>query len=465
MNSPKLFDTPILWPTVFSWGTCVLTLAKWLQGRYPWAVEELFDKYDSDVVRVGPNEIAFRSPEAQHDIYMATVRNRETFVKTEFQDLGGDEPGVTAERDPEKHRNVAKQLTPAFSPRALHAQEVHVHRYVDLLIDQLDKHGGTSAAGVDMREWFDWLVLDIAGYMAWCYEFNNLKNAQTCVYLRESIQIGLFGTIRQVLKKFPLLFPLAPFFIPTSVTRTIPTWIQFNRKIVDERLSKRKELQGKDYFSWLLKDDSKIPSEEWLVAQSNVLLAAGFDPLTNILTSAVYFLCKTPRALERLSDEISGSFSTYEEIKAEKLQNAKYLQAVIDESMRLHTNAAFGLPRYSPGAVVDGDYIPKGVIVQNASFAATHCEKYFLKSREFWPERFLGPNDTWYEERFALYDNKKAFKPFSLGPRACPGREIGMMQARIALAKLIWTYEMELVNHQVDWERDSKLFLIWDRPE
>ncbi|TDZ31489.1 Cytochrome P450 monooxygenase BOA3 [Colletotrichum spinosum] len=437
---------------------------KWLQGRYPWAVEELFDTFGSEVVRVGPNEIAFRSPQAQHDIYMAAVRNRETFVKTEFQDLGGNEPGITAERDPEKHRVVAKQLVPAFSPRAMNSQEEDVHRYVDLLVQQLDKHGGTSLEGVDMRDWFDWLVLDIAGYMAWCHEFNNLRNAQTCVYLRESIQIGLFGTIRQVLKKFPLLFPLAPLFIPASVTRTIPTWIQFNCDIVAERLSKQEKLQGRDYFAWLLRDGSKAPTEEWLVAQSNVLLAAGFDPLTNILTSAVYYLCKTPRALNRLCGEVRNDFASYADIRAEKLQTKKYLQAVLDESMRIHTNAAFGLPRYSPGAVVDGEFIPKGVIVQNASFATTHSSKYFLRAREFWPERFLGPDDKWDEERFE-HDYRKAFKPFSQGPRACPGREIGMMQARITLAKLVWSYDMELLNQQIDWERDSKLFLIWDRPE
>ncbi|KAI6441278.1 hypothetical protein ACKVWC_010024 [Pyricularia oryzae] len=437
---------------------------KWLQGRYPWAIEELFETHSSEIVRVGPNEIAFRSPQAMHDIYMATVRNRETFVKTEFQDLGGKEPGITAERDPEEHRKVAKQLVPAFSPRAMLAQEQHVHRYVDLLVQQLDKHGGTSSKGVDMREWFDWLVLDIAGYMAWCHEFDNLKNSETCFYLRESIKIGLSGTIGQVLRKFPLLLPLAPFFIPASVARTIPTWMQFNRDIVAERLSKQEKLDGKDYFAWLLRDGSKPPSEEWLVAQSNVLLAAGFDPLTNILTAAVHYLCKTPRALERLCAEVRGEFSTYSEIRADKLQSQKYLQAVLDESMRIHTNAAFGLPRYSPGALVDGEYIPKGVIVQNASFATTHSPKYFLLPREFWPERYLGPDDRWYDQRFE-HDHKKAFKPFSIGPRACPGREIGMMQARITLAKLVWTYDMELLNPEVDWDKESKLFLIWDRPE
>ncbi|KAK1594657.1 cytochrome P450 [Colletotrichum navitas] len=438
--------------------------SKWLKGRYPWAVEELFNKYESEIVRVGPNELAFRSPEAQHDIYMATVRNRETFLKTDIQDLGGGEPGITAERDPEKHRVLAKQLTPAFSPRAMYAQETHVHRYVDLLVEQLAKHGGTSADGVNMTEWFDWLVCDIAGYMAWSHEFENLKYATPCFYFRESIKVGLFGTVRQVLKKFPLLYPLSPFFVPKSVSKTIPTWVRLNADIVSQRLLKRQELQGNDYFSWLLRNDEKLQSTEWLVAQSNVLVGAGFDPLTNVLTSALFYLCKTPRALDRLSQEIRGEFSSYSDIKAEKLQTKRYLQGVIDEAMRIHTPAAFGLPRHSPGALVDGEYIPKGVIVQNAQFAATHSPKYFLNPREFWPERFLPEGHEWYDKRFSLHDNSKVFKPFSQGPRACPGREIGMMQARVTLAKLVWTYDMELLNPETDWDRDIKLFFIYDRP-
>ena len=39
------------------------------------------------------------------------------------------------------------------------------------------------------------------------------------------------------------------------------------------------------------------------------------------------------------------------------------------------------------------------------------------------------------------------------------------MQARIVLAKLVWTYDMELLSKEVDWEKECKLFLIYERPE
>lgn len=108
-------------------------------------------------------------------------------------------------------------------------------------------------------------------------------------------------------------------------------------------------------------DDKDLPTEEWLLAQANVLIVAGFDPITNLLSALVYYLCRSPDKTQKLVKEIREAFSSYDEINADALQNLKYLQAVLDEGLRIHTNAAFGLPRLSPGAEVDGDYIPKGV--------------------------------------------------------------------------------------------------------
>jgi cytochrome P450 len=39
------------------------------------------------------------------------------------------------------------------------------------------------------------------------------------------------------------------------------------------------------------------------------------------------------------------------------------LHACLEESLRILPSNNMGLPRYSPGAMVDGQYIPKGVRV------------------------------------------------------------------------------------------------------
>lgn len=39
------------------------------------------------------------------------------------------------------------------------------------------------------------------------------------------------------------------------------------------------------------------------------------------------------------------------------------------------------------------------------------------------------------------------------------------VQAKAVLAKLIWTFDMELANgDDIDWERDCKLYALWVRP-
>ena len=39
------------------------------------------------------------------------------------------------------------------------------------------------------------------------------------------------------------------------------------------------------------------------------------------------------------------------------------------------------------------------------------------------------------------------------------------MQSRIVLAKMIWQFDWEWVNEgQVEWERDVKLYSLWEKP-
>lgn len=42
---------------------------------------------------------------------------------------------------------------------------------------------------------------------------------------------------------------------------------------------------------------------------------------------------------------------------------------------------------------------------------------------------------------------------------------MGYMQARILFAKMVWMFDWELLNKgEVDWERDLKLYAIWEKP-
>ena len=122
----------------------------WFSGRYPWTIEKVLEQY-GDVVRIAPNEVVFMRPQAAVDILMSGTKQRPTFIKTDFQHIGGEHAGIAADPDVEKHRAVRKMLAPAFNPRALKEQEPALHEHIDRFIRQLEKLG-TGEQGVDMRE-------------------------------------------------------------------------------------------------------------------------------------------------------------------------------------------------------------------------------------------------------------------------------------------------------------------------
>lgn len=151
------------------------------------------------------------------------------------------------------------------------------------------------------------------------------------------------------------------FLVPPSVVLTVPTLLRLNREETRRRLNQRENVKHADYFGQLLPVNGPDPTEDFLLAQANVFIVAGFDPMTNLLSSALYFMLTNSATLKRLTEEVREAFKEYGTITNDQLQRLKYLQGVMDEALRLHTNAAFGLPRVSPGAKVDRWYIPKGV--------------------------------------------------------------------------------------------------------
>ena len=158
------------------------------------------------------------------------------------------------------------------------------------------------------------------------------------------------------MKRFPLLYPLI-----FKMAATLPNLLKSQLQIVQDRVANRKRLKYPDYFSSLLPEDRPLPPDNNLVAQANHLIVDGSDPDTNLFTAAVHYLLENPNTYEWFKGEIRRSLISWDQIDNNTLQSPPYLHAVIEETLRLHTNGAFGSPRIGPGDTVDGHYIDKGV--------------------------------------------------------------------------------------------------------
>ncbi|KAK6206423.1 hypothetical protein LQW54_007716 [Pestalotiopsis sp. IQ-011] len=428
--------------------------ARWYtSGDWPFLSQELHRKY-GDVVRIGPNELSFNTPKALKDIYSHATKGQKKFLKSDFYDFAHGRPDIVAARDPAEHAVQRRQLAHAFSTKSLRGQEGIVQGYLDQFVDQMGKLS-VEKGSVEVGEAFNWLTFDIIGDLAFGESFGAVASGKTHFWVEVIMSSFFVMTLSNLRKRIPAMTLALPFLIPMSFLSNVKK----HKALTLEKTRKRISLgdMGRDdFFSNLLKTDGAL-DEQYLSNQANVLIVAGSETTATFLGAVTYFLLKNPESLAKLRQEVRGTFPTYDQINGDTATSLPYLEAVIEEGLRLFPPAAIALPRECPGVEIDGHWVPKGVIVSTNPYVMTRDARYWNRPDDFVPERWIGEGLSG--------DNRAASQPFSIGPRACLGINLAKVEMRLALAKLAWKYEWELVNKDVDLMKESKLFTLWQKPD
>ncbi|KAI9703016.1 MAG: hypothetical protein M1820_006007 [Bogoriella megaspora] len=440
----------------------------WFRGKWPWAVEEMLKKY-GNVVRVAPNEVVFATPQAAIDIYNPAIKHHETWLKTDIMDFGAGDGGFIWEQDPAKRREVGKKILPAFSAKAIKAKEPIVQEYVDFFVQKMKEISMSSPKGIILNQWLHWFAMDMSADLAYSREMHQMRDENNTEFLEILLGTNFLGTIMQVSKKFPILGRLSFLFTSPRVLLLLPKFFRMNAQAIQARIDNRGKTKHPDFFDFMLPKDTPEPTTKkqkvHLDQVALQLFIAGWDPMQLTLYGCFYFAFKSPNVLATLVTEIRSSFQRYGDINPGDLVGLKYLNACIHETFRCHTTIANGLPRQSPGAIVDGYYVPKGIVCEISYFAICRDSRYFRDPLEFRPERWLPTDHPKYDAKFAN-DDLKSFFPFGLGPRACTGKEIAWSQIRLFLAKVLWTFDLELLRGaDTNFDEHFSAHVMWYKPE
>lgn len=142
-------------------------------------------------------------------------------------------------------------------------------------------------------------------------------------------------------------------------------YVATSRRMAAERLAKRTNVPRFDIFSRLITDESREDAIDLLTAQAGTLAAGGTETTSSAMGVLTYYLLKNPQTLQRLQDELRTAFTTIDEITGRATQQCEYLNAVIEEGLRICAPIPFGLPRVVPpgGATIAGEFIPEGVSI------------------------------------------------------------------------------------------------------
>ena len=163
------------------------------------------------------------------------------------------------------------------------------------------------------------------------------------------------------------------------------------------------------------------------------MLLAGEDTTANTLAWMIYLLSRNPAALARATAEVRGiSVENYEQVS--RLQ---FIDACINETMRLKPVAPLLLLEAARATTVDGLEVPEGALLMCLMRAGAIDERRFPDAHQFEPERWLSGA--------AANSPKRVSMPFGAGPRLCPGRYLAILEMKMVMAMLLGGFEIDSV--------------------
>lgn len=127
-------------------------------GRLPYKVLELHQKY-GEVVRIGPNDLAFANPQAWQDIYglqSGRVQNRKDHFSYPVHNYDENVGDIIFGEDVQ-HARLRRLLAPGFTTAAVKDLSSMIESYGSLLITQLRKAVEKEPVQ-DLSHWFEWTV-------------------------------------------------------------------------------------------------------------------------------------------------------------------------------------------------------------------------------------------------------------------------------------------------------------------
>jgi unspecific monooxygenase len=327
-----------------------------------------------------------------------------------------------------KHQR--RTLAPAFTPRAVATLVPHMLAVTDETIDKLE---GISSAPVDLREAMQRMTLEIAGRTMFSFGMGRHGAVLRDFVLEYGERLARPHFLDLLL---PLGWPSPQDF---ARARFRKRWTGFIAMLMAERRAagKNEGAPPSDLFDLMVAardpETNEAFSDEQLGDQVATMILAGHETTATALFWALYLLALDPETQDKLAAEVAGETAT----GTLDIERLKFTRAVVDETMRLYP-PAFLIARAAAGAdTIAGMPVRKQDLILIAPWLLHRHEKLWRDPNAFIPSRFMPGTPP--PDRFA-------YLPFGVGARVCIGAHFALVEATLALAKLIGAFRVELLD-------------------
>ena len=388
--------------------------------------------YEEDVIRgryLRRSSFILNTPDA---IRHVLVDNYENYIRTPasirvLRPMLG-EGLLIAEGRAWKHQR--RTLAPAFTPRAVMSLVPHMVAAIDETIAKLR---AACNVPVDLREAMQRMTLEIAGRTMFSFGMERHGAALRDFVIEYGTRLGRPHILDLVL---PLNWPTLQDF---ARARFRKRWTRFVGQLIAERRAagKNEGAPPRDLFDLMVAardpETNEAFSDEQLGDQVATMILAGHETTATALFWSLYLLALDPATQDELAAEVAAVTAD----GALDIERLKFTRAVVDETMRLYP-PAFLIARAAAGPdTVAGMPVRTNDVILIAPWLLHRHEKLWRDPNAFIPQRFMPPAPP--PDRFA-------YLPFGVGARVCIGAHFALVEATLALAKLIGAFRVTLLD-------------------
>ncbi|KAH7258848.1 cytochrome P450 [Fusarium redolens] len=360
----------------------------------------------------------------------------------------------------EAHKRLRVALQPAFTAKAMRDQQDITNHHVEKTVERLLEAAMNPSQAISLTKELNKLVWGNVGNLAFG-EPATLEQLEHHEKAKDfHAKIAPIFEFFQYLNGNPILGRMAR--LSVGVSRRV---FGLSGNILGkDQLRRRMACQEgqKNFLTAVLgaKESAGLSFDE-IHSNMLLLLMGGYDSSATTLSAIFYHLLQDPQQYKRLQSELHRAYSSVSDITCSGLLSQRMLSACINETLRLvpPLNGHGSHRITTSGTMIDGVWVPAGTLI-SADFYSLHRDpSCWAFPDEYRPERWLeehhGPG-TPFEK-----DVRTAWRPFSLGPRVCIGREMALQSIRLAVAKILYTCDMTLVNRDFVWDRDAGSHYMW----
>lgn len=250
--------------------------------------------------------------------------------------------------DEAAHARYRRAFTNAFSDKSLRDQAPVVEGYVNLLISKLRQSTSKKA---NLEDVFQSLAFDIGSDLSFGESFGSIDTGKTHPWVDVAKTFGKGLALIASINQYPPIDQLLRFVIPKQVLVKMKDHAMLSSAMSQKRLAT--ETERPDFVTPTKKYvDAKggIEAKEWDI-NLMILVFASSETIASALTGIFRELVQHPGVLQRLTAEVRSSFSVEGEISIASTTHLPYLNAVINEGLRLNPPVAIGAP---PRVVPEG---------------------------------------------------------------------------------------------------------------